>query len=141
MLIDEIGKAKIVAFKNKDEQAKNAIGNIKSKYLLMQCDKRAKGEEMTDADTIQILLKICKELDEECENYKKVNNLLEVENIQRQKATVESFLPKMMSIEEIKEVINSLPDKTVPTVMKHFKTNYAGKVNMKDVNTALKELN
>ena len=140
MLIDEINKAKVVAFKNKDEQAKNAIGNVKSKFLLMQCEKRAKGEEMTDADTVQILLKISKELDEELENYKRVNNTVEMENIQKQKATIESFLPKMMSIEEIKEIILSLPDKTVPTVMKHFKTNYAGKVNMKDVNIALKEI-
>ncbi|MBQ7307232.1 MAG: GatB/YqeY domain-containing protein [Clostridia bacterium] len=140
MLIDEINKAKVVAFKNKDEQAKNAIGNVKSKFLLMQCEKRAKGEEMTDADTVQILLKISKELDEEFENYKKVNNTVEMENLQKQKATIESFLPKMMSIEEIKQVILSLPDKTVPTVMKHFKANYAGKVNMKDVNLALKEL-
>ena len=140
MLIDEINKAKVVAFKNKDEQAKNAIGNVKSKFLLMQCEKRAKGEEMTDADTVQILLKISKELDEELENYKRVNNTLEMENIQKQKATIESFLPKMMSIEEIKEIILSLPDKTVPTVMKHFKANYAGKVNMKDVNIALKEI-
>ena len=140
MLIDEINKAKVVAFKNKDEQAKNAIGNVKSKFLLMQCEKRAKGEEMTDADTVQILLKISKELDDELENYKRVNNTLEMENIQKQKATIESFLPKMMSIEEIKEIILSLPDKTVPTVMKHFKANYAGKVNMKDVNIALKEI-
>lgn len=140
MLIDEINKAKIDAFKNKDEQAKNAIGNIKSKFLLMQCEKRAKGEEMTDADTVQILLKISKELDEELENYKRVNNTAEIENIQKQKATIESFLPKMMSVEEIKEIILSLPDKTVPTVMKHFKANYAGKVNMKDVNIALKEI-
>lgn len=140
MLIDEINKAKITAFKNKDEQAKNAIGNIKSKYLLMEVEKRTKNEEMTDTDTIQILLKLVKELEEEAENYKKVNNFVEVENILKQKATVESFLPKMMSKEEIKEVILSLPDKSIPTVMKHFKANYAGKVNMQDVNIVLKSL-
>ena len=140
MLIDEINKAKIDAFKNKDEQAKNAIGNIKSKFLLMQVEKKAKGEEMTDADTVQILLKTVKELDEEYENYKKVGNDDEAGNILKQKQTVERFLPKMLSVDEIKEIINQLPEKTVPFVMKHFKTNYAGKVNMQDVNIALKQL-
>ena len=140
MLIDEINKAKIDAFKNKDEQAKNAIGNIKSKFLLMQVEKRQKGEEMTDADTTQILLKLVKELDEEAENYKKVGNETEVENILKQKQTVERFLPKMLTKDEIKEIILSLPERTVPVVMKHFKANYAGKVNMQDVNAVMKEL-
>lgn len=140
MLIDDINKAKIDAFKNKDEQAKIAIGAIKSKFLLMQVEKRAKGEEMTDADTIQILLKLVKELDEEGENYKKVNNMVEVENIERQKATVKSFMPKMMSVDEIKEIILTLPDKSVKFVMQYFKANYTGKVNMQDVNIALKSI-
>ena len=140
MLIDEINKAKIDAFKNKDEQAKIAIGAIKSKYLLMQVEKRSKGEEMTDADTVQILMKLVKELDEEGENYKKVNNTIEVENIMRQKAVVQNFMPKMMSKDEIKDIILSLPDKSIKTVMQHFKANYTGKVNMQDVSMVLKTL-
>ena len=46
----------------------------------------------------------------------------------------------MMDKEEIKNIINSLPDKTIPTVMKHFKTNYAGKVDMREVQEDLKSL-
>ena len=106
----------------------------------MQVEKKAKGEEMTDADTTQILLKLVKELEEEAENYKKVNNAVEVENVLKQKAVVERFLPKMLTKEEIKDIILALPERTVPVVMKHFKANYAGKVNMQDVNAVLKEL-
>lgn len=140
MIIDDVNKAKITAIKNHDEQAKIALGNIKSRYLLLQSDKRAKNEEVTDADLVNILLKIVKELDEEAENFKKVNNMTEVNNISEQKKVVESFLPKMMSLDEIKEIILALPDKTVPFVMKHFKENYAGKVNMKDVKDALNNI-
>ena len=36
----------------------------------------------------------------------------------------------MLSEEEIKKEIASLEDKSLPAVMKHFKTNFAGKVEM-----------
>lgn len=141
MLIDEIKKEFIVAFKNKDEQARVALNTIKSKYMLVEVENRASNKETTDQDTVRILLKTIKELDEEMENYKKVNNAEEAENVRHQKETLERFVPKMMSVEEIKKEIMTLENKTVPFVMKHFKMNFEGKVNMQDVNIALKELN
>jgi uncharacterized protein YqeY len=45
-----------------------------------------------------------------------------------------------MTAEEIKAVILSLPDKTVPAVMKHFRTEYPGKCDMKMVSEVLKQL-
>ena len=35
-----------------------------------------------------------------------------------------------MSEEEIRKVIDSLEDKSIPAVMKHFKMNYDGKADM-----------
>lgn len=140
MILDEINKANIEALKNKDADAKTILSIVKNKCKLMEIDKRTKGEELTDVDCIQILQKTIKELTEEQENYKKVNNQIEVENIGKQKNVLEKFLPKMMDKEEIKNIINSLEDKSVPTVMKHFKANYAGKVDMKDVNEVLRSL-
>ena len=46
----------------------------------------------------------------------------------------------MLTKEEIKEIICSLNDKSVPTVMKHFKANYNGKVDMRIVQEVLKEV-
>ena len=46
----------------------------------------------------------------------------------------------MLSQEKIKEIILSLDDKSIPAVMKHFKANYSGKVDMRDVNIVLKSL-
>ena len=40
----------------------------------------------------------------------------------------------MMSEDEIKAEINKLEDKSIPSVMKHFKANFAGKVDMSLVN-------
>ena len=44
----------------------------------------------------------------------------------------------MIGIYEIKEIINGLEDKSIGAVMKHFKANYQGKVDMKMVGEALK---
>ena len=46
----------------------------------------------------------------------------------------------MLTREEIKEIILTLPDKTVPTVMKHFKANFNGQVDMRLVQEVLKEV-
>ena len=140
MIIDEINKAKLIAIKNKDEQAKIALGAIKNEFLKLQADKRAKNQEVTDADMVQALLKLSKQLDEEAEVYKNAGRMDSYNEIMEQKKTITSFLPKMLTIDEIKEIINTLPDKSVPFVMKHFKTNYAGRVNMQDVNIAIKSM-
>ena len=45
----------------------------------------------------------------------------------------------MLSEEEIKAIIDAMEDKSIPSVMKHFKANYAGKVEMKLVQETLKK--
>lgn len=140
MILDEINKANIEALKNKDEVAKTILSIVKNKFKLAEIEKRTKNEELKDSDCVQILQKTLKELSEEKENYLKVNNNLEAENIQKQADVISKFLPQMMSKNEIKNIINGLEDKSVPSVMKHFKLNYAGKVDMKDVNEVLRSL-
>ena len=48
--------------------------------------------------------------------------------------TIQSYLPKMLTEEEIKNEILSLEDRSIPSVMKHFKEKFAGKVDMGLVN-------
>lgn len=140
MIADEIKAANVQAIKDKDTVARNIYSVLLNKIMLENIKKRETGAELVDADCVQILQKTIKELTEECENYKKVNNNVEVENITKQIKIVESYLPQMMSEEEIKQVILSLPDHTIPTVMKHFKANYAGKCDMRVVQEVLKTL-
>lgn len=140
MIFDEIKKANIKAMKEKNTNAHTIYSVLINKLMLEQIKKREKGEELNDIDATQILQKSVKELSEELENYKKVNNTIEVENITKQIELVKSYLPQMMSAEEIKAVILSLEDKSVPFVMKHFKANYAGKCDMRLVQEVLKSL-
>lgn len=46
----------------------------------------------------------------------------------------------MLSKEEVADIINSLEDKSIPSVMKHFKANYNGKCDMRIVQEVLKSL-
>lgn len=134
MIIDEIKKDNVQALKDKNTSARIILGVLSNKYLLQSIEKRKTNQEMTDADMVAILQKTIKELNEEAENYAKVKNVAQVEEIERQKAVVEKYLPKLMSEDEIKEVIATLEDKSIPSVMKHFKANFAGKVDMQLVN-------
>lgn len=141
MILDEIKKANVQAMKDRDQNARAIYGVVMTKAMLEQVKKREKNEELTDADMVAILQKAIKELTDECDNYKKAGNTAQVELIESQKTLIEKFLPQMMSEDEIYEVINGLEDKTVPTVMKHFKANYAGKVEMAKVQMVLKKFN
>lgn len=134
MLIEQIKKDNIQAMKDHDVLARAIYGVVMNKCLLASIELKKDGKEMTDVDTIQIIQKTIKELTEEKENYLKAGNSLEAENIDRQKSIIEKYLPKMLTEQEIREIIAGLEDKSIPTIMKHFKANYAGQVDMGVVN-------
>ena len=62
----------------------------------------------------------------------------EVAEILEQIAIVEKYLPKMLSREEIAAIIAGFDDKSIPNVMKHFKANFNGQVDMRLVQEILK---
>lgn len=140
MLYDEIKKANIQAMKDKDVVARSFYSVLLNKIMLENIKKREKGGAVDDADISNILQKTIKELEEEKENYNKVGNAEEVTNIDTQIEIAKKYLPKMLSNDEIKEIILSLPDKTIPFVMKYFKQNYNGKCDMRNVQEVLKSL-
>lgn len=140
MILEEINKANVQAFKDKNTLVKDVISVIKARAKLLEVDKRVKGEALTDSDVAILIQKLIKEYEESVENYKKVNNLEEVTYIEKQIDFCKGFLPKTLSKDEIKNIILGLDDKSIPSVMKHFKTNYAGSVDMREVQVVLKSL-
>ena len=134
MIIDEIKKDNIQAMKDKNALARAIYGVVMNKVLLASIEAKKDGKELNDTDVIQILQKTIKELTEEKENYVKANNMVEAENIEKQKEILTKYLPQMLSEEEIKNIINAMEDKSIPSIMKYFKANYAGKVDMSLVN-------
>lgn len=138
MLQDDIKKARIEAMKAKDKTTLNVLSVVLNKIMLATIDKREKGETLTDADVVGILQKTVKELGDEREGFLKADRPEKVAELDAQIATVNGFLPKMMSAEEIAAVIMTLEDKSVPAVMRYFKSEYAGKCEMRTVSEVLK---
>ena len=134
MIIDEIKKDNVQAMKDKNTLARAIYGVVMNKVLLAQIEAKKDGKELTDVEVVQILQKTIKELTEEKENYIKAGNNAEADNIEKQKEILTKYLPQMLSEEEVKNIIAGLEDKSIPSVMKHFKANYAGKVDMGLVN-------
>ena len=141
MIIEEIKKANIQAMKDKDQKARAIYSVLMNKHLMATVDARTNGKEVTDADMVHIIQKTIKEIEEERDNYKRVGNDEEVETIEYEKSLIEKYLPQLLSADEIKEIIMGLEDKTVPSVMRYFKTNYNGQCDMKVVSDVLKSLN
>lgn len=134
MIIDEIKKHNVQAMKDKNTLARAIYGVVMNKVLLAGIEAKKDGKEVGDVEVVQILQKTIKELTEEKENYIKAGNTAEAENIEKQKEILTKYLPQMMSEEEIKAEIAKLEDKSIPSIMKHFKSNFAGKVDMGVVN-------
>lgn len=128
MFIDEIKKANIAAMKAHDTAAHSVFSLVIARYLELKTN--GSGKDVTDADVLTIVTKLDKELDEEKEGYEKAGRAESVKELVAQKAALKKFIPVLMSEEDIKKIIATLPDKSVPAVMKHFKTNFAGKADL-----------
>jgi uncharacterized protein YqeY len=124
--------------KNKDKDGVDALNVIITKVMNLTIEKRAVGQEVTEGDVDTIIQKAVKELEEEREGFMKAGRQANVESLTRQIEYVKKYLPQLLSEEEIKEIISKLEDKSMPSIMKYFKVNYQGKVDMKLVSVLAK---
>lgn len=140
MIIDRIKVAKIEAMKAKNEASKGILSLLADRYLLQAIEAKAQSKVIGDVEMISILMKVGKELEDEKATY--INNGVpeRAVPIDAQIAVVKSFLPTMMSEEDIRKEIATLADTSLPSIMKHFKANFVGKVDMSLVNTIAKSL-
>ena len=127
-IYQKIQKDRIEALKAKDIVRKDILG-----FLVSKLKNRAielKVDELADSEVLSIIQKMCKELEDEKAGYLKVGMTERATNTSSQLDIVKDYLPKQLTEDEIKSVIETLTDKTMPSVMKYFKTNYAGQVDM-----------
>ena len=140
MIIDEIKANNIKAMKERDNVTRGVLSIVMTKYKNLEVESRAAGKEIGDKELLAIIQKTLKELSDEKEGYVKVGNQEKVDSIAKQEAVLNGYLPKQLSEQEIRDIIASLEDKSVPNVMKYFKMNYAGQVDMGLVNSVLRSL-
>lgn len=140
MIYQQLKKANVAALKNHDANARAILSVLLNKIKLVEIEKRTANADLTDADVVAVLQKTLKELDEEKQAFERAGRTENVQALNAQIAFVSAYLPKMMTDEEIKAEILALSDKSVPSVMKHFKANFAGKCDMRRVQEVLKGL-
>ena len=127
MLYSQIQAAIKEAMKSKDVVKRDALKMVVNKSQAIAKEKKIDISDDVVLDGIQRELKQLNQTKdslagkEDCDLYKTTMDKIQI---------LQSYLPKMMSEDEIRKVIASLDDKYTPSVMKHFKTNFAGKVDM-----------
>lgn len=141
MLINDIKKANMLALKEHNQDARASLSVLINKYMLLDVENRAKGKETSDAEVISLIQKSIKELEEEREMFASNARPEKVESLNRQIDAIKIYLPKMMSEDEIKAIIEKLEDKSIKNVMSTFKKDYAGKVDMSIVSKIAKSYN
>lgn len=140
MIYQQLKEANVAALKNHDANARAILSVLLNKIKLVEIEKRTANADLTDADVVAVLQKTLKELDEEKQAFERAGRTENVQALNAQIAFVSAYLPKMMTDEEIKAEILALSDKSVPSVMKHFKANFTGKCDMRRVQEVLKSL-
>ena len=141
MTLEQFKKEKIEAMKQKDKDKVSALNVIITKIMALTIERRASGLEVTEGDVDSLLQKAEKELTEEREGFIKAGREENVVSLTNQIEVIKKYLPKLLSEDEIKEIISTLEDKSMPSVMKHFKQNYQGKVDMRVVSALAKAQN
>lgn len=140
MIIEKIHDDNIQAMKDRDSVARGILSIILTKAKLLEVELRSQGKALEEKDVFEIIQKTIKELHDERDGYLQVHNQERVVAIEKQESILNGYLPKQLSKEEILAIINTLEDRSMPSIMKHFKTNYAGKVNMSLVSEIARSL-
>ena len=135
----ELKKEKMSALKNHDSDKMNVLGIVISSLQKLEIEKKAAGKEITEVEMVSILNKTIKELTDEKAMYEANGRAEQALSDQRQIEIIKAYLPKMMEEDEIRKVIESLPDHQIKTIMQAFKKDYAGKADMALVNKIARE--
>lgn len=128
LLQDKIKQDSMLALKEGRKEDRIVLSTLSSQIKNKALEKRVSG--LLDSDAVQVIQKFLKSLEDEIEAFKKANRTEKVEELTRQHKLVKEYLPKMLSEDEIKNIISLLEDKTMKNIMSHFKNNYNGKVDM-----------
>ena len=132
------------AMKSKDKVKLSTIRMINSLIKNAEIEKRG---ELTDDEIIQLLMKYAKQRKEAIEMYEKGGRQDLVEKEKAELAVVESYLPKQMSEEEIRELVKEAIEATgasspkdIGKVMQHVMPKVKGRADGSVVNKIVREM-
>lgn len=92
------------AMKNKEADRLRVLRSLKAKILEKEISERKGGEaEITDEQVIEVLMKAAKQRKESIEQYEKGGRDDLADNEKQELELIESYLPEMMSEDEVRE--------------------------------------
>jgi hypothetical protein len=103
------------AMKAKAELRLSVLRMMKSKVLYVN----ARGD-LPDAEIVKIINKYGKDLKESIEEFKKVGRTVEVEVAQKELAIVQEYLPKELSADEVKALVQQVIQETGASSIKEM---------------------
>lgn len=145
-LTDQINNDLKEAMKAKDKETLTALRAIKSQLLLSATEKGAE-DESSDEAGIKMLQKLVKQRKESAELYigQGRNDLADPELAEA--AIIEKYLPKQLSEDELKPILQAIIDKVGATgpqdmgkVMGAASKELGGKADGKTISTLVKQL-
>jgi len=130
----------------KDEKALRSLRAIKAAILLAKTSEGASGE-LKEEDEIKILQKLVKQRKDSLEIYQQQNRPDLAQKEQEELDVIEKFLPKQLSGEELKTIIQSIITETgastpadMGKVMGAASKKLAGQADGKTISAIVKEL-
>jgi uncharacterized protein YqeY len=146
MLSEKINNDLKQAMLNKDEASLRGIRAIKSAILLAKTEKGGSKDLDQDGE-IKLLQKLVKQRKDSLEIYEKENREDLAKKERDEIEVIERYLPKQMSMDELKEVLKKIMAETGATspqdigkVMGVATKQLAGRSDGKTISTVLKEL-
>lgn len=140
MLQEKLQTDLIKAMKSANTIEKEVLSFLLSKIKNKSIELRSQETYISDVEVIIIIQKMIKELDEEFKMYQGVGRTETAALKEKQILILNTYLPRMLTEDEIKHEINMLEDKSIPSIMKHFKINFAGSVDMGLVSKIAREI-
>jgi uncharacterized protein YqeY len=134
------------AMKAKDEKTLRGLRAIKSAILLAKTSEGASGT-LGEEDEIRLLQKLVKQRKDSLEIYRQQNRADLAQKEEEEIAVIEKFLPKQLSADELKAVLQEIIAQTGATspadmgkVMGVATKQLAGKADGKTISAMVKEL-
>lgn len=108
-LIDKINQDFITAYKAKEELNVSVLRMLKSSLKNEEINKKA---PLIDEDAIKVLKKEAKQRRDSAAEYHKVGQNTAAENEENELKIIETYLPKQLSEEEIRQIVSEKIEET-----------------------------
>ena len=118
---NELNTLIMEAMKAHDTVRTETLRSIKTAFMNWQTIKEHAGQEMTDADEVNILKKMVKQREESIEQYRAANRHDLADNEYAQYNIIKEFMPAEVTAEQIELVVNKIIE-TIEPIKKNMGT-------------------